>query len=326
MSGKQMEGDNRRRRALAHRARLRGHQASEAGATLGAAKQFEHVSDAYRDGPPAAGGRKPVPGRGTPEAAPRPEPPPAGPRRWDPEIAGVEPTTPAGVSYRDLVAEVGRRGGMSFDEARVAAAAAVTALAHALNESDRQRLLAAVPPLLHDDGAPNTRPVRLVEFLDEVAQLTNRGREQARYQAQATLSALAERDRDLVESLDFPTGIRELLAPLPVGGGTVDATGRTAALTAEEIRAALADLPYWSGDQRALTRLLVLPPDNLERVLVRLSGLRREIGREPHVGRRGDNQAVLVVRTASVGAVTATDLDLARAVDAAIDEVGAGMA
>jgi hypothetical protein len=326
MSRKQMEGDNQRRRTLARQARERGKRASEAGVSLGASKQFEHVDDAYREGPPAAGGRKPVPGRGTPDTAPQPPPPEPDIPRWDTEIAGVEPVQPVGVAYRELVAEVGRRARIDFDEARVAAAAAVTALAHALDDRDRQRLLDAVPATLHDDRTPAARNSDLSGFLDEVVQLTHRDRDQARYQAQAALSALADQDRGLVESLDLPTELRDLLAPPPVGGGMVDPIGRTATLTAEEVRAALADLPYWSGDPRALSRLLVLPPDNLERVLARLGQLRHEVGRAPHVGRRGDTQAVLVVRTASVGGVTAGDLDLAHAVDAAIDEAGAGIA
>jgi pterin-4a-carbinolamine dehydratase len=326
MSRKQMEGDNQRRRTLARQARERGKRASEAGVSLGASKQFEHIDEAYRAGPPPAGGRKPVPGRGTPDTAPQPPLPAPDSPRLDPEIVGGEPPQPAGVAYRELVAEVGRRAGVNFDEARVAAVAAVTALAHALDERDRQRLLDVVPATLHDEGAPASGNAGLSGFLDDVVQLTHRDRDQARYQAQAALSALADQDRGLVESLDLPTDLRDLLAPPPVGGGMVDAVGRTATLTADEVRGALADLPYWSGDPRALSRLLVLPPGNLERALARLAQLRHEVGRAPHVGRRGDTQAVLVVRTASVGGVTAADLDLAHAVEAAIDEVGAGIA
>ncbi|MFD0822505.1 hypothetical protein ACFQ0D_30260, partial [Micromonospora zhanjiangensis] len=47
MSGKQMEGDNQRRRALARQARQRGDRASRSGATLGSAKQVEHRSEKH---------------------------------------------------------------------------------------------------------------------------------------------------------------------------------------------------------------------------------------------------------------------------------------
>ncbi|MBX6723600.1 MAG: hypothetical protein IRY92_10250, partial [Dactylosporangium sp.] len=60
--------------------------------------------------------------------------------------------------------------------------------------------------------------------------------------------------------------------------------------------------------------------------LQRLERLRREMGRAPHIGRQDDSTAVLVVRTNSVDAVTALDVALAHAVDAAIEEAGAGVA
>lgn len=325
MSRKQMEGDNQRRRTLARRARNRGQLPSDARATLGASKQFAHLDEARREGPPPAGPHKPVPGSDAQAMTPVHGASPAGPPLWDSEVTGEPTSSPAGVSYRELVAETGRRAGVDVDDARAAAVAAVTALADALDERGREQLLGSVPASLHDDAAPPARPSDLTEFLDEVAQLSRRDRVQARYQAQAALSALAEQDRDLVDSLDIPGDIRELLAPPPVGG-VVDQTGRTAKLTIDEVRGALADLPYWSGDQRALSRLLVLPPDNLERVLARLTLLRTEVGRSPHVGRRGDSQAVLVVRSAGADGVTAQDVDLAHAVEAAIDEAGAGMA
>lgn len=61
-----MEGDNERRRALARQARAEGRQPSEAGVTLGASKQVEHVERAHRDGPPPAGPHKPRPEDGGP--------------------------------------------------------------------------------------------------------------------------------------------------------------------------------------------------------------------------------------------------------------------
>jgi pterin-4a-carbinolamine dehydratase len=325
MSRKQMEGDNPRRRSLGRQARNRGQGPGEARATLGASKQLAHLAEARREGPPAAGPHKPVPGAIAQAIAPEHGHPPGEPPTWDSDVVGGPAIVPGRVSYRELVAEVGRRTGLDTDGARIAAIAAVTALADALTEPDRERLLDSLPAPLHDDTAPAAHPSDLPEFLDVVAYLSHRDRAQARYQAQAALSALADQDRDLVESLHIPDDIRELLAP-PPAGGVVDQTGRPARLTDEEVRGALADLPQWSGDQRALTRLLVLPPDNLERVLARVARLRIEVGRSPHVGRRGHNQAVLVVRSTRSDGVTAQDVDLAYAVDAAIDEAGAGVA
>jgi pterin-4a-carbinolamine dehydratase len=328
MSGKQMEGDNQRRRALARQARQRGQQPSGAGFTLGASKQLEHLDQSRRDGPPEAGPRKPAADRAGLEPAALPSPAPPSWPLPDPDqdvTAGAPGVTV--IKYRDLITDVGRRAGVDFDQARSAAEATVLALAQALDEAGRERLLAAVPNELHNGSSGTVARRRdLAGFLEEVARISRRTPEQARYQAQATLSALVERDRELVESLDLPTDLRDLLEPPPAGGGVVSPTGQTAALTADELRAALADLPYWSGDGRSLTRSIELPPENLDRVLGRLAALRPETGRGPRIGRESPGTAVIVVRTSRVNAVTALDIDLARQVDDAIDEAGAGMA
>lgn len=325
MSGKQMEGDNQRRRTLARRAREQGSRPSEAEATLGSSKQFEHRSQGRRDGPPPAGARKPRPHQGEPAQPLPPSTPPPLMDSWVTDLASVPETVP--VRYQEFVEDVRRRGGLDFEQARRAAEATVIALARALDERDRQRLLDAVPPAMRDDYPVVTprQPRTLVGFLDDVARMTLKPRTQARHQAQAALNALAEQRADLVESLDIPSDIRELLAPPPAGGGLVDKTAHVSPLTEEEVQDALRVLPYWSGNRNALVRALVLPPANLDRVIRRLDQLQAEIGRRPHVERRGDT-AMIVVRTDSVDAVTALDIDLAHAVDDAVDEVGAGIA
>jgi hypothetical protein len=233
---------------------------------------------------------------------------------------------------------VGRRTGLEFDLARRAAEATITVLACTLDDADRRRLLDAVPTELHDDYptedsdlAPDP-PTDLPSFVREVARLAHRTPEQARYQAQVVLNAVAERNRGLIEPMALPADIRELIAPPPTGGGLVDSTGRTAPLTDDELTGALARLPLWSGTTAALSRTISLPPDSLDRVLHRVERLRRELGRGPHVGRQnydgtaGFGTAVIVVRTSSVNAVTALDVELAHRVDEAIDDAAAGMA
>ncbi|GAB3138337.1 hypothetical protein GCM10027290_05750 [Micromonospora sonneratiae] len=328
--GKQMEGDNKRRRTLARKARNGGQQPSQAGVTLGASKQFEHLDRGQRAGPQPAGTRKPTPDKGGP--VPPPQPAPAA-RPWpipdspgSAELSQASPGVPV-IRYQELVSDVGRRTGIDFDQARSAAEATVIALALALDEADRERLLDAVPAELHNSMSTTATNRRrdLAGFLEEVARLSHRTPEQARYQAEATINAIAERDRDLVESLDLPMDLRDLVQPLPEGG-LVGATGHTAPLTAAQLRAALADLPYWAGDQKSLSRTIELPRENLDRVMRRLELLHEQTGRGPRIGRESDRTAVIVVRTRQVDAVTAMDIELAHQVDAAIDEVGAGMA
>jgi uncharacterized protein (DUF2267 family) len=321
MNDKQMEGDNRRRRTLAREARQQGLRPSEAGATLGSSKQPEHLRQAEREGPPPAGPHKPGP-----QAPARPTPRPPGPA-WPRPVP--EPPPAPGVRYRELVSEVGRRTGLDFDHACQAAEATVTVLARALADADRQRLLRAVPAELHDDYAvdvPSPQPRTLDQFIAQVSRIAHRPADQTRYEAQAVLSTLAQQDHDLIESLDLPPAVRDLVAPLPTGGGLVDPGGRTPPLTDEELRDALVRLPRWSGDRRALARTITLPPANLDRVLGRLDGLRRELGRGAHIARPDPQNATLVVRTNSVDAVTARDVELAHRIDSAIDEAAAGIA
>jgi hypothetical protein len=231
------------------------------------------------------------------------------------------------IDYRDLVADIGRRAGTDFAEARTAAGATVVALARALAEADRERLLDAVPAELHDERSTAiSRWDDLPGFLAEVARLGGSTPEQARLRAQATLNALAEQDRDLVESLDVPIDLRELLDPPPTGGGLVNPTGGTPVLTGPELRAALSRLPYWSTEGRGLSRAIVLPPDNLDRVLDQVDRLRPETGRGPRVGREPDGTAVIVVRTGGADGVTALDVALAHAVDEVVEDAAAGMA
>lgn len=324
MSGKQMEGDNEQRRKRARLAREQGQTPSEAGVTLGASKQREHVEQAHRDGPPPAGSHKPVP-HDPIEGTPSP-PDQQWPRTPSGVSGGQADDGPHRIRYRELVSEVGRRIDIGFADARLAAEATVTVLARALDPGDRQRLLDAVPTELHDDYATDVPydPGGLPGFLHQVATIAHRTPDQARYPAQAVLSVMSEQDGDLMASLRLPEYVRDLLAP-PAEGGVVGVDGRTPPLTDDELRAALARLPRWSGDRNALVRTITLLPDDLERVLRRLADLKREAGRGPHIGRPEEGTAMLVVRTNRVNAVTALDVELAHRVDAAIEEAGAGM-
>jgi pterin-4a-carbinolamine dehydratase len=231
--------------------------------------------------------------------------------------------------YREVVSEVSRRIGVGFEEAKSAAEAAVTVLARALNETDRERFLGKVPAELHADYAVNVPfPPRGVEgFVEEVGRISHRTPDVARYQAQTVISVLSEQDGGLVESLYLPPDLRDLVAPpAPAGGGLVGPDGRTSPLSDDELRAALGRLPYWSGNGRALTRTITLPGDNLDRVLAQIEGVRRELGRGPRVTRSDRENATLVVRTTRVDAVTAPDVELAHRLDDAIDQAGAGIA
>jgi hypothetical protein len=215
--------------------------------------------------------------------------------------------------YQELAAEVARRTGLDFDRARTAAETKVTVLARALDRVGRQRLFGPAPAGSLAGELPleaRPQPQELRSFLDQLGRLAPWPPGRAGQQERAVLATIADRDRDLVEVLDSPA-YAEPYRPPPLSAG--------------ELRTALSELPQWSGDRQELSRSVVLPPDCLDRVLERLDRLRREAGRGPHIGRRGPDSAVLVVRTDSA-AVTALDVEMARGIDAAIDEARAGLA
>ncbi|MFY1636668.1 DUF2267 domain-containing protein [Solwaraspora sp. WMMB335] len=330
---KQVEGDNRKRRALARDAREQGSSASKAGVSLGASKQPERVDRADRHGPPAAGAHKPgprteLPRRPAAPAPPRPSRPTSdGDTASDPHVLRLR--------YRELVSEVSARTGLDFDQAKTTALATVATLARALGNDDRRRLLESLPaelsgevPVVSDTDGTDTgrRPDDLAGFAHDVAALAGQFPEQAQQRAQAVLSAIADQDGDLIDNLALPPGLAGLTATAPPGGGLVGPDGQAAPLDDGQLRAAVRRLPGWTGDRNALSRILVLPADQLDRVLLRVDQLKRESGRGPRISRPDPQTAHIVIHTATAGAVTALDVDLAARVADAIDEARGGLA
>ena len=294
MSGKQMEGDNQRRRTLARQARDAGLAPSAVGATLGASKQPRHVN--------YVGPSRPPPPRTWP--------------RFNPGAMGLDNRS-GFMRYRELVAEITWLGGMEFEQARIAAEATVVALARSLPPAQRDAFLEPLPAELYDEHPVHgyERELTLEAFLATFVDIAAVYREQARVQAQVVLSALAR----YVGLPPLPPQLRELAQPPPVGGGVTGPHGGTAPLSDAEVHEALARLPHWTGDRRALLRTIELPPHDLDRVLERLDALKRSTGRAPHIGRRDNRTATLVVRTTNVNAVTALDLSLIKEIEAITD-------
>jgi len=326
---KEMEGDNRKRRALARAAREQGQRASAAGVSLGSSKQRHHAEHAERadqSSPPPEGAHKPGPQAPMPQEPPQPEP--AWPHR-PPPTGDTDPDSGTlRLRYRELVSSAAKQAGVDFDTAREAGRATISVLARVVEEADRRRLLDMVPAEL-TEGQDLSSPVSqkdTIGFVREVSGLLLCPPEQSRMRIQAVLGAIAEQNHDVLDALRLPEGLAELTRPPRPGGGLVGPDGHTAGLDEEEVRAALEQLPDWTGGSRALTRTLVLPPDQLERVLLRLDRLKQELGRGPRISRSDEQTAQLTVSTTNVGAVTALDIDLAVRVDEAIRQANAGLA
>ena len=230
------------------------------------------------------------------------------------------------IQYEELIEAVSRSVDIDHLTARRATQATLVTLAETLDDNGRQRLAAAIPPLFRQYLPRRTgqRDWDLPALVQEMAQRGNQPPEQARVRAQAVLAALAERDPDLPSGLPLPDDIRGLFIPPEIGGGVTGVTGHRAPLSPEEIDAALRRLPYWEGDTSGLRRTIVLPPDSLDRVLDRIESLRQNLGGGVYT-RRDDGNAEVTVKTATVDAVTAPDVDIAASIDGLIDEFGAGM-
>ncbi|NEE01922.1 DUF2267 domain-containing protein [Phytoactinopolyspora halotolerans] len=231
------------------------------------------------------------------------------------------------VEYQELLTAVSRNLGLDTPQARTLTRATLAVLARVLDQDGRDRLYHGLPGEFRED-LPAGEPVRHWDdatFVRAVAMVTEQPPEDVPLRVQTVLSSLAEQDPELVRSLHLPDAIRPLFADPGPGGGITGATGHEAPLTDDEVDDALRRLPYWTGDATALRRTIELPPENLDAVLAGLSELRGEFGSTPHVDRDGSS-AELVIQTASVGAVTARDVELARRVDERIDEAGAGIA
>ncbi|MGY1773809.1 4a-hydroxytetrahydrobiopterin dehydratase [Blastococcus sp. SYSU D00813] len=89
-------------------------------------------------------------------------------------------------------------------------------------------------------------------------------------------------------------------------------------LSPDEVSAALADLPLWSGDADGLRRSVELPsfPDAVA-ALVRIGFLAEAMDHHPDVDLRWRTLHLALV-SHSAGGVTELDVELARRIDAAL--------
>ncbi|EXG82178.1 DUF2267 domain-containing protein [Cryptosporangium arvum] len=211
---KEMEGDNRKRRALARDARDEDKSPSASGVTLGSSKQREHTRRGRRDGPPPAGAHKPGPDA---PVAHRPhgdtEPTPA-------DEPGDRATPDEGslrLRYREVVSAAAARAGVEFDDGKSAARATIAVLAGTLDADDRRRLVAALPAELTVGPrfpAPSP-PAGEADFVRTVALLAGCAPEHAQRRVQAVFAAINDEDPDVLRALSVPAGIEELVLSAP---------------------------------------------------------------------------------------------------------------
>ena len=227
------------------------------------------------------------------------------------------------IRYGELLGAVrARLPRLEGDRAREAVARVVYGLLPWIPAAGRAALVEALPGPLRPADPEDVPEAKgdAEQFLRFVADRERYPAEQARYEAQAVLSALADLDPELGRRLRevLPAGFGELFqAP---GGGPPPDVGAAAGvppaeLTDEDVRALLRRLPRWTGDRHRLSRQ-VAPPEYLaERLLAGIRDAERRLSHRAVVERQPDGSYRIDVWTHSEGLVTDLDARLARAVE-----------
>lgn len=235
------------------------------------------------------------------------------------------------IAYQDLVEHVVRQG-------------------HADDNEQARRALQAVADVLARHVDPDTR-VQLREQLP--AALSAHIPEQPGAPAQETSGSLSE---DVAVQIGAPadrgvrlvgaalSGIRlgepgladELASQLPEelaqwardpdgarGRADTGQSGAPSRIDRSTLRRAQERLPDWRGDTDGLTRTVDLPADRITPLLNQAQKSAHQLGHsfEHHTT---DTGIAFTVRTASVGAVTTRDIEMAERIDEVVAAIGSG--
>jgi uncharacterized protein (DUF2267 family)/pterin-4a-carbinolamine dehydratase len=232
------------------------------------------------------------------------------------------------LAHREFLEAIADRAGIDHpDAAKRPAEIVLVGVARRLDDSGRKLLAATLPTqfaTLVLESAPLRRDRDKTRFLQTMASDLNASPERARFLAQAVLSALADQDAPSAEAVrrQLPEDFLDLFAA--PGDGPPPDRAATAALpeptdlTEEEVRTALARLPGWTGDTRALERTVVLPPGIGQAIRNGISRVEQAMNHHAVVEERPDG-TVFRVWTHARGVVTDLDVELARRISEAIE-------
>jgi uncharacterized protein (DUF2267 family)/pterin-4a-carbinolamine dehydratase len=232
------------------------------------------------------------------------------------------------LAHREFLEAVADRAGLDrADAARRPTESVLVCVARRLDDTGRDALGSTLPTQLATlvrVSAPLRRDDDKTLFLQTVASELDTSPERARFLAQAVLSALADQDAPTAETVrsQLPEDFLDLFAapgdgPPPDLAATAAMPGPTD-LTAEEVAAALATLPGWTGDVRALERTVGLPPEDGQELRDRISGVERAMNHHAVVEEQADG-TTFRVWTHARGVVTDLDVELARRISEIIE-------
>jgi uncharacterized protein (DUF2267 family)/pterin-4a-carbinolamine dehydratase len=231
--------------------------------------------------------------------------------------------------YQDFVDEVRERLGVGeVERSREAIARTVYGLVRWLPLPEREALHDALPAPLRPAGWEDAAPLggdapRFVRF---VAAREGRSPDRVRYEAQAVLSVLAEREPDLAGRLRsvLPADFAELFGA-PGGGPPTDLAAGPgvppAELTDADVRGLLGRLREWTGDRHRLTRLVATPDHLAEQLVDRIHEVEGRLGHRAVIRREPDGSCRIEAWTRSEGLVTDLDAALAEAIEDVIADV-----
>ncbi|GAB3455706.1 hypothetical protein GCM10027570_36560 [Streptomonospora sediminis] len=238
------------------------------------------------------------------------------------------------VAHQELVDRVAARVG-GADQARRAIRAVVPSVARRLDDRTRQELHAGLPDSLWVEPPQAQDPeIERVERASgtsgialQVGHELDCPPEEGLHLARVVMAEIATAEPRLASGLAalLPEELAGWVAD-PVGSqGRADTgmTGEPSRLDEQTLASVLERLPEWEGDTGGLTRTVQLPPDRIPPLLARIDRISDRAGHAAHPRRTADGIA-FTLRTASVGAVTTADVDLAEQIDAAVAEVGSG--
>jgi uncharacterized protein (DUF2267 family)/pterin-4a-carbinolamine dehydratase len=232
------------------------------------------------------------------------------------------------LAHREFLEAVAERAGLDPpDAAKRPTESVLVCVARRLDDTGRKALGSTLPTQLATlvlESAPLRRDEDKTHFLQTVASELDTSPERARFLAQAVLSALADQDAPTAETVrsQLPEDFLELFdapgeGPPPDRAATAALPGPTD-LTAEEVAAALADLPGWTGDVRGLERTVGLPPEVGPEIRERISRVELEMNHHAVVEEQPDGTRFRVW-THSRGVVTDLDVELARRISEIIE-------